>query len=211
MDWLAVSFRKQGSVKTLQKLIVTSAVYRQSSLAHSSTPRLDNRFLWRMNRSRWTPSRSVTSVLSFTGMLDLKMGGLPVKQFHFEDLTLASRRKSITRDSTWTARKAVGGVCIAGYSGRCPILYGLDGLSGLVPTRAARNSSVTVLQALAMLNNPFIVRQAEHFRLRLRRMSGDLNSQIEQAHELAFAENRPRRKSSERRAPQTTDWRTSAA
>src|SRR5262249_50057483 len=55
LDWLAVQFRDSGqSLKALHRLIVTSAVYRQSSRDHPAFAKLDadNRWLWRMNRQR---------------------------------------------------------------------------------------------------------------------------------------------------------------
>ena len=49
-----------------------------------------------------------------------------------------------------------------------------------------RNSTLTAIQALALLNDPLIVRQAEHFAARLRITSGDLSEQIEEAYRLAL-------------------------
>jgi hypothetical protein len=49
-----------------------------------------------------------------------------------------------------------------------------------------RSSSVTALQALAMLNNKFIVRQSEHFATRMGKLSGDLPGQVAAAYRLAL-------------------------
>src|SRR5262249_25948565 len=49
-----------------------------------------------------------------------------------------------------------------------------------------RNTTLTALQALALLNDPFMVKQAEHFAVRLRRISDDPEQQIEAAYRLAF-------------------------
>ena len=51
---------------------------------------------------------------------------------------------------------------------------------------AARNVSVTALQALAMLNDRFIVHQSEHFAERLQRMHPELPEQISDAYQLAL-------------------------
>jgi hypothetical protein len=48
-----------------------------------------------------------------------------------------------------------------------------------------RSSSVTALQALAMLNDRFMVRQCEHFAARVAK-AGDLGKQIESAYLLAL-------------------------
>src|SRR5262249_48366513 len=51
----------------------------------------------------------------------------------------------------------------------------------------ARTESITALQALAMLNNKFMVRQAEHLAERLKRESGSPTGQIQRLIELALA------------------------
>jgi hypothetical protein len=49
-----------------------------------------------------------------------------------------------------------------------------------------RNTTLTALQALALLNDPFMVRQAEHFADRVRRASDQPSRQIQTALRLAF-------------------------
>ena len=51
---------------------------------------------------------------------------------------------------------------------------------------ATRNSSVTALQALTMLNNQFLVRQSEHFAGRVATLGKDLPAQIAAAYRLAL-------------------------
>src|SRR5437868_9289019 len=85
LNWLAVTFRDDGvSLKRLHRLIVTSAVYRQSS---HHVPRFaavdgDNRYLWRMNRTRLDAESLRDAVLLASGKLDRTMGGPSVKQFN---------------------------------------------------------------------------------------------------------------------------------
>src|SRR5262249_12293854 len=55
LDWLAAEFRDDGqSWKSLHRLIITSATYRQSSRDDTRSNKLDSedRLLWRMNRQR---------------------------------------------------------------------------------------------------------------------------------------------------------------
>jgi hypothetical protein len=54
--------------------------------------------------------------------------------------------------------------------------------SQFAPTRA---SSVTALQALALLNDRFMIRQSEHFSARLGK-AGDTGAQVRQAYRLAL-------------------------
>jgi hypothetical protein len=68
-----------------------------------------------------------------------------------------------------------------------PLMESLDcpDASQLTP---ARNNSVTVLQALTMWNNRFMVRQSEHFAARLDAAHpNDLAGQVKLAYALAFA------------------------
>ena len=56
LDWLASEFMAHGwSVKAIDRLIVTSAVYRQSAAPDALKAKIDpdNRLLWRMNRKRF--------------------------------------------------------------------------------------------------------------------------------------------------------------
>ena len=50
-----------------------------------------------------------------------------------------------------------------------------------------RNTTLTALQALAMLNDPLMLKQAESFAQRLRALRTDLTGQIQQAYWLTVA------------------------
>src|SRR5258708_38826918 len=55
LDWLAAEFMARGwSIKAVDRLIVTSAAYRQSSAGDEAKSKIDpqNRLYWRMNRKR---------------------------------------------------------------------------------------------------------------------------------------------------------------
>ena len=49
-----------------------------------------------------------------------------------------------------------------------------------------RNVTTTALQALAMLNDPFVARQADQFAVRLERAEKKLAARVEQAYRLTF-------------------------
>jgi hypothetical protein len=51
---------------------------------------------------------------------------------------------------------------------------------------AVRNESTTPLQALTLLNNPFVLRQCEHFAARLERIATGLDRRVAAAFELAI-------------------------
>ena len=82
LDWLATRFvEEKWSVKAMQRLILESAAYRQSSLeaqpaALEADP--DDRLLWRFNRLRLEGEAVRDSVLAVSGRLNPERGGLPV-------------------------------------------------------------------------------------------------------------------------------------
>ena len=78
LDWLASEFcSRGGSLKTLHRLLLTSATYGQSSLTHPENMRLDpeNRYLWRANLRRLDAESIRDALLFVGGQLDRKMGG----------------------------------------------------------------------------------------------------------------------------------------
>lgn len=84
LDWLAIQFVESGwNIKALQKLILMSATYRQSS---RTTPQLnetdpENRLLARGPRFRLHPFALRDSMLAGSGLLVEKFGGLPAKPY----------------------------------------------------------------------------------------------------------------------------------
>src|SRR5688572_17452122 len=73
LDYLARRFFEEGeSLKSLHRLVLTSATYRQSSAPNAANERLDadNRLLWRMNRSRLDAESLRDAVLAVSGRLD---------------------------------------------------------------------------------------------------------------------------------------------
>jgi hypothetical protein len=81
LDWLATEFQSKGwDVKAMQKLIVTSATYRQVSKA---TPELierdpENRLLARMSRFRLPAETVRDHALAVAGLLNKQIGGRSV-------------------------------------------------------------------------------------------------------------------------------------
>jgi hypothetical protein len=160
LDWLAVWFRDdaQGSMKKLHRLILNSKAYKQSSQHRDDAAKVDgdNRLLWRMNRTRLDAESTRDSVLAAAGVLDLTMGGPAVRMFWFKDdhspvydyarfdpNTPGAYRRSIYR---FTVRSAPD-----------PFMDRLDCPDPSVLT-PARTTTLTAVQALVMLNDPFMIR-----------------------------------------------------
>ena len=172
LDWLAWWFLENGeSFKELHRLLLTSATFRQRSAPHPAHAKVDpeNRFLWRMNRHRLDAEEIRDAMLAVSGTLDLKMGGPSVRQFHFKDDH--SPVYDYTRfdvDSPASFRRSIYRHIVRSVPD--PFMDCLDAADPNLLT-ARRNSTLTALQALATLNNPFVVRQAEHF---AERVAGDM-------------------------------------
>jgi mono/diheme cytochrome c family protein len=77
LDWLAVEFMKDWDMKRLNRLIVTSATYRQSSKANSTLLAKDpsNALLARGPRFRMEAETIRDTVLAASGLLTRKIGG----------------------------------------------------------------------------------------------------------------------------------------
>ncbi len=193
LDWLAVWFRDEahGSLKALHRLIVTSATYRQSVVQNAAAAERDgdNRLLWRMNRQRLTGEEVRDSLLALSGKLDLTMGGPSAVQFiskgdatfksggnpafldyeHFDPDASAARRRAIYRFLFRTVPD--------------PFMDALDCPDGGATT-PVRGVSTTAVQAFAMLNNPFVIRQCEHIAASISSKATTPETQAETAFQL---------------------------
>jgi len=190
LDWLACTFLEQGgSLKELHWLLVTSAVYTQSSRHNPEFAKVDsaNVYLWRMNRTRLDAESLRDATLAVSGKIDLQMGGPPAKQFNLKPGIHVTPDVDYTNfdvDSRESCRRSVYRFIFRTLPD--PFMDSMDcaDASQLTPTR---NTSVTALQALSMLNNHFIVRYSEHWANNLARMHSDPGRQIEWAFQLAYS------------------------
>ncbi len=187
LDWLAVEFRDGGgSFKKLHKMIVMSRVYRQSSNGDAVRSEIDaqNRFLWRMNRRRLDAESVRDAALLISGKMDLTMGGPSAEHFFFkDDHSPIYDYARFDVDAAGSYRRAVYRFIVRSVPD--PFMESLDcpDPSLLTPKRS---STLTAIQALAMLNDPFVLRQAEHLTARLRESRSELADQIGEAYRLAL-------------------------
>jgi hypothetical protein len=200
LDWLSFWFVDNGeSMKKLHRLIVTSATYRQTSGMQVSSPaqksaqaavesgrtsaaQIDtaNRYLWRMNRSRLDAEQVRDAVLAVSGRLDLTTGGPSVQQFHFkDDHSPVYDYARYDPDGPGANRRSIYRFIVRSVPD--PLMETLDcpDANLLAPTRTI---TMTALQALALLNDAFVLRECEHFAGRLVREAKDLDAQIVHAY-----------------------------
>ena len=189
LDWLAFKFRANGgSLKWLHRTIMTSSTYQQQS-----THRLDfahrdaeNKWLWRMNRKRLDAESYRDSVLQIGGNMNWRMGGPSDKQFNmskgvhvtpnldyigFDPNAPANNRRSVYRFIFRTIPD--------------PLMQLMD-CPDASQHAPKRDSSITALQALGMLNNRFLIRQSERLAKRLEKESPILENQIIQLFKLTY-------------------------
>lgn len=188
LDWLAVWFRDDagGSLKKLHRMIVTSAVYRQSSRNREEPTRIDsdNRLLWRMNRTRIDAEAVRDTALQIAGKLDLTMGGPAVRMFYFkDDHSPVYDYSRFDPDAPGAYRRSIYRFTVRSVPD--PFMERLDCPDPSVLT-PKRNTTLTAIQALAMMNNPFMIRMAEHLVERVTQEAPDLGARIALAHRLAI-------------------------
>lgn len=193
LDWLAVEFRDQGqSLKGLHRLIVTSHTYQQVSSVTNNAQALgaesvdsDNRYLWRSNRRRLEAEALRDMVLQVAGKLDLTMGGPSFQDFVIEQPEHSPHYEYHLHDpdDVKSHRRSVYRFLVR--SQPQPFMATLDCADPSMRVDK-RNESLSPLQALALLNNGFMVSMARHFANRVEIQQTDRGKQIERMFLLAF-------------------------
>jgi hypothetical protein len=161
LDWLADEFVKSGwDVKAMQRLIVTSATYRQSSKVTPDLLERDpqNRLLARMSRYRLPAETVRDNALAIAGLLNPEIGGKSVYPYQppglWEELAYGDRFSAQTytpshgkdlyrRSMYWFWKRTVPPATLATFDA--------PDREKCTSRRAVTN---TPLQALILLNDP---------------------------------------------------------
>jgi hypothetical protein len=196
LDWLARDFRDSGgSLKRLHKQIVLSKTYRQSSDSNSQAEMLDseNRLLWRQNRRRLEAEAIRDSLLAVSGKLDTSMGGPGWQDFVVEHPEHSPHYEYALADpeDTKTWRRSIYRFIVRSQTQ--PWMTSLDCADPSMRVDK-RNESLSSIQALALLNNGFVLSQSKHFADRLAKESDDVSVQVERAYQLALGTSPPERR-----------------
>jgi mono/diheme cytochrome c family protein len=194
LDWLAGQLvnpvgGRAWSLKHIQRLIVTSAAYRQSSRPATQAMQIDadNRLLWRQSLKRLDAETFRDTVLAVSGELNPAIGGPGYRDF---------KVSSMGDNETYTVFDAIGPEFnrrslyrTSVRSGTSPLLDTLDCPDPSVAT-PRRSATSTPLQALTLLNDVFVEHYAGKFAERLAAEASDNRpAQIRRA--LALALSRP--------------------
>ena len=161
LEWLADSLvRQQFSLKRLHRELVLADAYRQSSRPRPEALQVDadNRLLWRMNLRRLEAEAVRDAMLAVADQLNRQQGGPGYHDFRpflrggtqfYEQLDPvgpAFQRRSVYR--TWAR----------GGHNRLLDTFDCPDPSTITPRRSV---TTTPLQALALLNNSFVLRMAD--------------------------------------------------
>jgi hypothetical protein len=199
LDWLAAELVDSGwSVKHVQRLIVTSSTWRQSSARDPRAAQIDAdaRRLWRFPPRRMEAEVVRDAMLAVSGALDLTAGGPGFSAFEPNtnyvrnyvpraDFAPDGMRRMIYMTNVRMEREAT---------------FGLFDTPDAGQVCAVRGRSVTPLQALSLLNSPFVLDQAERFAARLEAEAADVDARIARAFQLALGRAPTERDRAEARA-----------
>jgi hypothetical protein len=189
LDWLAVEFRDGGgSLKALHRLILASKTYQQSSADRAEFSKIDsgNRFLWRQNRRKLEAEAIRDAVLASSGNLDLTMGGPGWQDFvieHPEHSPHFLYERYDPADAK-TFRRSVYRFIVRSQTQ--PWMTSLDCADPSMRVDR-RTESLSPLQALALLNNGFLLTQAEALSKRVAAERNALPDQVHRAFRLALS------------------------
>jgi Protein of unknown function (DUF1553)/Protein of unknown function (DUF1549) len=177
------------STKRIQRLIVTSSTYRQSSNVEfgvsSAELDPDNRLLWRFSRRRLTAEELRDNLLAVSGRLNANFGGasiMPQVKKELVDLLYDPSQWQVTPDQREHDRRSI--YLVAKRNLRLPFLEVFD-QPDLQTSCARRQASTHAPQALEMLNGELASELAATLAERLKAEAGDnRQQQVQRAFEL---------------------------
>ena len=173
LDWLAVDFMENGwSVKRLIRTIMTSSVYRQALRQPNGGPgeTVDpqNLLLWRMNLKRLEAETLRDAILAASGRLDRSLGGTPaLLEFDAAGLQTVGGEEPDTRNPL---RRSLYILARRNYP--LNFLEAFD-YPKVTVNCTRRVNSVTPIQSLTLMNDPFVVEEAGHLARRVRDLAGE--------------------------------------
>jgi hypothetical protein len=185
LDWLAVEFRERGwSMKTLHKLIVTSATYRQSSRVSPEhrTRDVENRLYSRSSRFRMPSLLLRDWALAASGLLDARTGGVPVYPYQ-PDAVWEALAITKERDFTYPASTGTDLYRRSLYTfwRRTVNPANMFDASSRQTCRVRNAPTSTPLHALTTLNDPTWVEAARVLAEQTMKSAGDLDARLTHA------------------------------
>ena len=176
LDWLTVEFMNRGwSIKQLHKLMMTSEAYQMAS-AYTDAEDLEkdpqNQYLWRYRPQRLDAEIVRDGILRASGAINLAVGGTPVRPPLPETLiksTIYNVWKNqddgpdVWRRSLYVYRKR----------GMMFPMFEVFDMPDSNFSAGRRSVSTVPTQALTLINNDFVLKQAQLFADRVKKEAGD--------------------------------------
>ena len=180
LDWLSRRFIESGwNVKELMKLIVSSATYRQQSNPTKELLRDDpeNRLLARGPSHRLSAEMIRDLALASSGLLVDTIGGAPVKPYQPEGLWEEKSGEKYNRDAgAGSHRRSL--YTFWKRTSPPPSMMSFDATSREVCT-VRRQSTLTPLQLLVLLNDPQYVEAAKALAERAMKQASERTQQLQ--------------------------------
>ena len=189
LDWLATEFINSGwRIKPLIKLMMTSSVYRQASFREDSAEaaKVDpgNQLLSRMRIRRLESEAIRDSILACSGKLNASIGGPSVRlEYEPDGMVVVSKKQLTEPSSEW--RRSLYLFSRRNYN--LTLLSTFD--QPVMSTNCVRRTTSSVVpQSLSLLNDHFIMEQADYFADRVMHSAGEeLERKVDLAFQIALA------------------------
>jgi hypothetical protein len=189
LDTLAVQFVEGGwSVKHLIREIVLSRAYRQASVYRPDAFVRDpeNRLLWRVTKRRLEAECIRDAMLSVSGELDVSRpaGSLVGRVIGDRPISLIGLDKRLPRDLDGCRNRSV---YLPVIRDRLPDVLDLFDFAEPSLVTGARETTNVPIQALYLLNSPFVLERAQGLATRLVREHSSDAPRIRAAFQLCFS------------------------
>ncbi len=190
LDWLAVEFINRGwSIKEMHRLLMTSDAYRMSSQFNdagdvANDP--ENNYLWRFRIQRLDAEIVRDDIMAVSGTLNLKMGG-PAVFPHLPREILKSMTYGIWNNQEDGPDVWRRSIYVYRKRGLPFPMFEVFDLPDQNISCGRRNVSTVPTQALTLLNDEFVLRQAKLFADRVKEAApNDPAKQIDLAYRIAL-------------------------
>jgi hypothetical protein len=184
LDWLAATFVEGGwSIKKLHRTLLLSKTYQLAGAHDAGNAARDpgNRWYWRFDARRLEGEAIRDALLAVSGDLDRRRPGAhpfpPIASWGWTQHNPFKEVYPSDHRSVYLMTQRIQ---------RHPFLALFDGPDANESTEK-RTTSTVPLQALFLMNNPFMKARAGSLARRLLRASGDPARRVDLAHEWAYA------------------------
>jgi hypothetical protein len=190
LDWLAIEFMNRGwSIKQVHRLIMTSEAYQMASAYEDAVDQEkdpQNQYLWRFRPQRLDAEIVRDTMLAASGSVNPAMGGPPVFPPLPKDL-LKSVSYGIWRNQEDGPDVWRRSIYVYRRRGLAFPMFQVFDMPEQTVTAGARTVSTVPTQALILLNDSFVLRQAQLFADRVKKEAGDdPASQVDLAYRIAL-------------------------